>query len=257
MRESLNIADPWKYNFNKGYFALNKDIDIAAFGNMLDDLQPFLNKVNKLTGNAEFTNDLNALFSGLVAIKSRVPEMAEGFANIPRELTTSAALSRLYSGFRGVVSWRYLASEQLIREHQRRKGLMLHAILTDPEFVRQISSLIEGNRFTLQESKIFVTKLKGIMGSRMAVYNPDKSEMDYEPSDSDIMRGIKAILVPAGAKYRPGYEEDEIGGGMFDRNRRRQIRERGEMETPFEMERRNTVPDNTNTEVDPFAGSRL
>ncbi len=257
LRESLNIADPWKYNFNKGYFALNKDIDIAAFGNMLDDLQPFLNKVNKLTGNAEFTDDLNALFSGLVAIKSRVPEMAEGLANIPRELTTSAALSRLYSGFRGVVSWRYLASEQLIREHQRRKGLMLHAILTDPEFVRQISSLIEGNRFTLQESKIFVTKLKGIMGSRMAVYNPDKSEMDYEPSDSDIMRGIKAILVPAGAKYRPGYEEDEIGGGMFDRYRRRQIRERGEMETPFEMERRNTVPDNTNTEVDPFAGSRL
>lgn len=228
LRQSLSIADPAKYNFNEGYFALNKDIDIAAFGNMLDDLQPFLNKVNKLSGNAEFTDDLNALFSGLVALKSTVPEMAEGLANIPRGLTTSAALSRLYSGFRGVVSWRYLASEQLIREHQRRKGLMLHAILTDPDFVKQISSLIEGNRFTAKESKIFVTKLKGIMGSRMAVYNPDKSEMDYEPSDSDVMRGIKAILVPAGAKYRPGYEEDEIGAGMFDRSRRKQRRERAE-----------------------------
>jgi hypothetical protein len=177
------------------YFRLSADIDVAAFGNQIDDLWPILSKINNLTGNSKFTDDLVNLFSGVVAIRGEVPLLKEGFKDIPRGLTTSAALSRIYSGMRGVVSWRYLASEQIIRDHQRRKGLMLHAILTDPNFVRQLSVLIEGNRLNAKETAAFAKKLAEVAGPKFVVYNQDTEKMDYDPDASAIWTAFQNIMI--------------------------------------------------------------
>ena len=182
------------------YFRLSSDIDIQNFGNTIDDMWPVLTRINDLTGNAKFNEDLTGLFAGLVAIRGEIPMADEAFAAIPRGLTTSAALSRLYSGFRGVVSWRYLASEQIIREHQRRKGLILHAILTDPDFVRNLSSIIQGNKLKAKETKDFFAALSRIAGPRFAVYNPDKREMDEDPDAGMVVRALRQIFTPGGAK---------------------------------------------------------
>lgn len=183
------------YKWQEKYFRLSADIDIQAFGSSIDDMWPILSRINELTGNSKFNEDLTGLFAGLVAIRGEIPMADEAFAAIPRGLTTSAALSRLYSGFRGVVSWRYLASEQLIREHQRRKGLILHAILTDPNFVRNLSDIIQGNRLNKKEMAAFAGKLVSIAGPRFAVWNPEKREMDYDPDANQIVQSLRRILL--------------------------------------------------------------
>jgi len=177
------------------YLRLSSDIDIRNFGNTIDDMWPVLDRLNELTGKKQFTDDLTSLFAGLVALRGEIPMADEAFTAIPRELTTSAALSRLYSGFRGVVSWRYLASEQLIREHQRRKGLILHAILTDPDFVRNLSTIIEGNKLNAKEMKNFGKKLIEIAGPKYAVYNEDTNAMDFNPSTDMVTKALRNILL--------------------------------------------------------------
>ena len=175
------------------FFALSADIDITTFGNLLDDLQPVLNKINKVTNQTQFTDDLTDLFAGMVAIKGEVP-MMDDFAEIPRGLTMPAALSRLYAGFRGVVSWRYLASEQIVREHQRKKALLLHAILTDPEFSRNLIKLINDQKIRTEEYKEFFLATQKIVGPKFAVYNEDTNKYEEDPEPEVVLRALKNFL---------------------------------------------------------------
>ena len=175
---------------------LDTDFNIAEMMSMYENIQPSLKKLDEIIGKApQFTDDLNDLLEGLVAIKGEVPDdfLSAMGGDIPKGLTYSAALSRLYSGFRGVVSWRYLASEQIIREHQRAKHLMFHKILTDPEFVGNLNLII--NNKAIQNERKFVEKITDIMkvaGARVVVYDADKEDYrNYDPSPSQVVKALR------------------------------------------------------------------
>ena len=106
-----------------------------------------------------------------------------------------AAMSRVYAGFRGVVSWKYLASEQLVREHQRHKGLLLYHLATDPEFVSQLSHVVHNRRLDRDQASNFISKVISIMGPRLAVWNAETMEIDTNPSPYSVIKRMRAIML--------------------------------------------------------------
>tara|TARA_A100000172_G_scaffold81064_1_gene72741 strand:- start:5839 stop:11043 length:5205 start_codon:yes stop_codon:yes gene_type:complete len=188
-------------------FELDFDFNLVNLGETYDALKPALLRIDELTNDKpEFVKDLDNLFKGLVALKGEVPdELATGdFGNIPTALSTSAALSRIYSGVRGVVSWRYLATEQIVREHQRSKHMMFHKMLTDPKFLENVKLIMDSDKITEKLADTFVKSFLPIMktaGARTVIYNPVEGEegtgAKYNPSNKELVEAIKKMwLVP-------------------------------------------------------------
>ena len=148
----------------------------------------------------------------LIAIKGEIPEALADtdFGNIPKGLTTPAALSRIYSGMRGVVSWRYLATEQIVREHQRAKHLMFHKILSDPQFLETLSLVLDSTTISEKLADTFVKSFMPIMksaGARAVVYDPVEGEGQYKvnknPTNKQIAEQVKKIWFVGGMLSGP------------------------------------------------------
>lgn len=176
-------------------FQLNSDFNIAEMMNMYDDVEESLRKIDGYIGeNPEFTNEFTELLEAMIAVKGDVPSdfSALDLSSIPKGLTYPAALSRLYSGFRGVVSWRYLATEQIVREHQRAKHMMFHKILSDPEFLKKLKLIMDNK--PINEKK-FVDEFMEIMktpGSRAVVYDADADDQaNYDPTPTAIVDALR------------------------------------------------------------------
>jgi hypothetical protein len=188
----------WKGDFPpiSGYMSLSADIDLVIFGQFLEDLWPVISRINRITGKNQMTDDLIHIFEGLVGAKAELTTIGiqDVMGVIPRGLTMPAGLSRAYAGFRGVVSWRYLASEQIIREQQRRKSLFLYAIVTDPEFLTQLRSVVTDKRIDDEMAVMFAKKVVSIMGPRLAVYDPEKREVVNDPSPGLLIRAMRTIM---------------------------------------------------------------
>ena len=166
---------------------------------MYENMKPSLVKIDDAVGkNQSFVSDLEMMFDNLIAIKGEVPDLVSGdFSSIPRALTTSAALSRIYSGMRGVVSWRYLATEQIVREQQRSKHIMLHTIMSDPDFIRNLGLIIDNK--PIKDERNFVSKILGIMTkpafSRAVTYDPDKeNSRNYDPNPNEIVKFLRSFF---------------------------------------------------------------
>ncbi len=112
-----------------------------------------------------------------------------------------AALSRIYAGMRGVVSWRYLASEQIIRQHQRSKMQTLHALMSDPKLLQNITVMLDGHKATTEQIKYVRSRIKTIMGGRLVFYN-DRGEEKFDDEISDeefsnsFSRGFYNLTTP-------------------------------------------------------------
>ncbi|HAI42493.1 MAG TPA: hypothetical protein DCM40_32500, partial [Maribacter sp.] len=166
---------------------------------MYENMGTSLKKIDRAVGaNQSFVEDLEMIFDNVIAIKGLVTDLASGeFSNIPRGLTYSAALSRIYSGMRGVVSWRYLATEQIVREQQRAKHLMLHTIMSDPNFVRNLGLIIDNK--PVKDERNFVSKILDIMAkpafSRAVTYDPDKEESrNYDPTPNEVVKFLRSFF---------------------------------------------------------------
>ena len=180
-------------------FKLDDDINIVDMMTMYENMKPSLVKIDDAVGkNQSFVSDLEMMFDNLIAIKGEVPDLVSGdFSSIPRALTTSAALSRIYSGMRGVVSWRYLATEQIVREQQRSKHIMLHTIMSDPDFIRNLGLIIDNK--PIKDERNFVSKILGIMTkpafSRAVTYDPDKeNSRNYDPNPNEIVKFLRSFF---------------------------------------------------------------
>jgi len=202
-----------------GYFNLSSDIDHVAFGTFLEDMWPVLTRLNKMVGEEALSDDLMNIFEGLVAVKAKTSTIGirEAVGMIPKGITMPAAMSRLYAGFRGVVSWKYLASEQLVREHQRSKGLLLYHLATDPEFVSQLSNVVHNRRLDRDQAGNFISKVISIMGPRIAVWNAETMEIDTKPDPYSVIKRMREIMLhpkekpvwAAKTKYQKRKEEQE------------------------------------------------
>ena len=108
------------------------------------------------------------------------------------KLTAPAALSRIYAGMRGVVSWRYLASEQLIREHQANKARLLASIFTDPTFAKNLSNFLEGQKLSREQSEQIRKHIVTMTGGRLVYYNEEEGKILYDDkiSDSQLLQGF-------------------------------------------------------------------
>ena len=98
---------------------------------------------------------------------------------------------------RGVVSWRYLATEQIVREQQRAKHLMLHTIMSDPNFVRNLGLIIDNK--PVKDERNFVSKILDIMAkpafSRAVTYDPDKEESrNYDPTPNEVVKFLRSFF---------------------------------------------------------------
>tara|TARA_R100000664_G_C2759814_1_gene150019 strand:- start:48 stop:5660 length:5613 start_codon:yes stop_codon:yes gene_type:complete len=189
------------------FFGLSTDIDVVKFGELMNNVMPLFKRINSLTGNTTRNENLDRLFQASVLIKSVGPESKaamELLGRIPTGITMPAALSRLYAGFRGVVSWRYLASEQIIREHQRSKAMMLHTIYTDPTFMKALVTALEagvyGTKNVPKEDIKYLRKtIRRIMGGRIIVYNEEGDiPPEDEISDENFLVGLLNSLNQAG-----------------------------------------------------------
>ena len=180
-----------------GYFNLSSDIDHVAFGTFLEDMWPILTRLNKMIGQEKLSDDLTNIFEALVAVRAETSTIGirEAVGLIPKGITMPAAMSRVYAGFRGVVSWKYLASEQLVREHQRHKGLLLYHLATDPEFVSQLSHVVHNRRLDRDQASNFISKVVSIMGPRLAVWNAETMEIDTNPSPYSVIKRMRAIML--------------------------------------------------------------
>lgn len=175
---------------------LSSDVNLAQFGVFLEDMWPTFSRINNLLGQNRMTDDIIDIFEGLVAVSGDLARvgLTDAIGTIPRGITIPAATSRVYSGMRGVVSWKYLATEQIVREQQRRKSLLLHAMVTDPEFVHQLSWVVAGKKMSKEMQSLFVKKVLSIMGGRAIVYNSETQEIDREPSDADVIGAMHKIM---------------------------------------------------------------
>ena len=194
-------------------FELDSDFNIVELSTVYDNMKPQLEKLDSLLGDdPTFVKDLDDKMKALVAIKGEVPEALADtdFGNIPRGLTTPAALSRIYSGMRGVVSWRYLATEQIVREHQRAKHLMFHKILSDPQFLETLSLVLDSTTVSQKLADTFVKSFMPIMksaGARAVVYDPVEGEGQYKanknPTNKQIAEQVKKIWFVGGMLSGP------------------------------------------------------
>jgi len=180
-------------------FELDKDFNIVEMMTLYENMGKSLKKIDDAIGsNRSFVDDLDMMFRNLIAIKGQVPELTSGdMSNIPRALSYSAALSRIYSGMRGVVSWRYLATEQLVREQQRAKHMMLHTVMSNPDFVRNLGLIIDNK--PIKNTDGWVKKLLGIMAkpafSRAVTFDPDKEDsMNYDPTPNEIVKYLRQFF---------------------------------------------------------------
>ncbi len=197
-------------------FRLNTDFDISEMMSMYIDAEKSLKSLDKIMNrNADFTDDLEDLLAGLVAIKGQVPDelLGMGIENVPKGLTYPAALSRLYAGFRGVVSWRFLVTEQIVREHQRSKHLFFHKVLSDPKFVETLGLVINKRNIGKEGKELLAKAVKDIMlvtGSRAVVYDADAEDgKKYDPSPDEIVNALSEfwlsdpLLAAAQTLYPP------------------------------------------------------
>lgn len=182
-------------------FELDVDFSIAELMTNYKNMEQQLKQIDGMLGSNRdtFTDELENFLEGLVAIKGQSPDTIgdSDLSSIPKGLTYAAAISRVYSGMRGVVSWRYLATEQIVREQQRAKHLMLHKILSDPEFVKDLSLIV--NKKSLENNKTFVQKIKDIMlapsFARATVYDPDsENQTKYNPTDNEIVNHLRSFF---------------------------------------------------------------
>ena len=180
-------------------FELDSDINIVEMMTLYENMGSSLKKIDAAIGsNKSFVDDLDMMFSNLIAIKGQVPELTSGdMSSIPRALSYSAALSRVYSGMRGVVSWRYLATEQIVREQQRAKHMMLHTVMSDPNFVRNLGLIIDNK--PIKNAGGWVKQLLGIMAkpafSRAVTFDPDKDDSaNYDPTPNEVVKYLRSFF---------------------------------------------------------------
>tara|TARA_R100000008_G_scaffold30228_1_gene16767 strand:+ start:173 stop:5176 length:5004 start_codon:yes stop_codon:yes gene_type:complete len=190
----LNKATTLEFDFNL--------VDMMnTYDNMAGGIKTIDDAIKRTEGKSSSVfEDFQDLLSAVVMLRGQGAQLGtDTLSAIPSALTTSAALSRVYSGMRGVVSWRYLATEQIVREHQRAKHLMLHKIMSDPDFIENLKFLALDRQ--LPDKGKFITKtIKGIMTSpafsRMVVYDPDIDDKpNWNPNPSDVAMFLRNYLV--------------------------------------------------------------
>tara|TARA_R100001369_G_scaffold19290_2_gene35192 strand:- start:7689 stop:12818 length:5130 start_codon:yes stop_codon:yes gene_type:complete len=188
----------YKQEVNDTFFGLSSDIDIKQFGESMVELSPLFDRVFQYVGKNKIEDNLNSLFRAAIVMKAQGPDVQVAMAKLGSlnyKLTAPAALSRIYAGMRGVVSWRYLASEQLIREHQASKARILASIFTDPTFARNLSDFLEGQKITKEQSEQIRKHIVRMTGGKLVYYNEDNAGYasmlyDDEISDKQLLEGF-------------------------------------------------------------------
>ena len=189
------VLDESHIPLKSGPFQLANDFDEVTLMTAYNNAGSSLKRIDELLGR-EKTNNFENMLQNLIAIKGEfADEAGAALDSIPKALTIPAALSRLYSGFRGVVSWRYLASEQIVREHQRAKHMMFHKLMTDPEFMSNVNLVLSKQKMSTRQERKFVEDFMEIMkvsGARAVVYDPDaEDQVNYSPSSKQIVNALR------------------------------------------------------------------
>lgn len=195
---SAKVEKRYKQEVNDSFFGLATDLDIKQFGESMVELSPLFDKVFPLLGKNKIEQNLNNLFKATVLLKAQGPDVANAMAKLGSlnyKLTAPAALSRIYAGMRGVVSWRYLASEQIIREHQANKARLLASIFTDPTFAKNLADFVEGRKLTKEQSEQMRKQIRLMTGAKLVYYNEDEAGnatmlYDDEISDKQLYDGF-------------------------------------------------------------------
>lgn len=193
--QGAKLERAFRQEVNDSFFGLSTDIDIKQFGESMVELSPLFDRVFQYTGKTKLEENLNDLFKAAVLLKAEGRNVRNAMAKLGSlnyKLTAPAALSRIYAGMRGVVSWRYLASEQLIREHQANKARLLASIFTDPTFAKNLSNFLEGQKLSREQSEQIRKHIVTMTGGRLVYYNEEEGKILYDDkiSDSQLLQGF-------------------------------------------------------------------
>ena len=187
---NMQEASGWgRGDLNRTFFGVSPDLDLKVFAEEMGKLMPMFDKMNTLLGKSDIQKNLNNLFAAAVILKAQGPDAQaamELLSRIPRSLTMPAMLSRVYAGLRGVVSWRYLASETMIREHQRRKAQTMYALFNDSRLQVLLLSVLEGRKLSKKDTKELRHKVKTLVGGRITVYSEDEIGMGTPKYDDEV-----------------------------------------------------------------------
>ena len=184
-------------------FDLSRDLDVVGLVKAFQDMAPHLDEVNSVIGKnfpdeKNHVDKLRAIMETVVAVRADIPKLEDISSSIPSALTQSAAQAKVFAGMRGVVSWRYLATDQVVREYQRSKALLFHTLYTNPGFIKHLDSLVQGKRLSEAASKEFMGIVAKIMIprglGRIAIYNKDEDKMDYDPPANIVTEYMSALI---------------------------------------------------------------
>ena len=178
-------------------------MDVVGLVKAFQYMAPHLDEVNSVIGKnfpdeKNHVDKLRAIMETVVAVRADIPKLEDISSSIPSALTQSAAQAKVFAGMRGVVSWRYLATDQVVREYQRSKALLFHTLYTNPGFIKHLDSLVQGKRLSEAASKEFMGIVAKIMIprglGRIAIYNKDEDKMDYDPPANIVTEYMSALI---------------------------------------------------------------
>ena len=201
---ALKITDTRKSALSEGdstlvnnpSFGLAETIDVKEFANHLINLDSLYKRMDSLTGNTTRQNNIAELFKISVATQAKstpaYKTLADMIGNPAGQLTLPGALGRSFSGIRGVVSWKYLAAEQVARQTNLGKQRMLMEMLSDPSLITTLIKVgVLKRKTTAEELKTFLDKkIAKISGARLIAFNEMKEEI-LNPTPEQILKSFQ------------------------------------------------------------------
>ena len=190
-----SVAGPIVGNLS---FGIRETVDIQEFARHFVNLKPFYEKIDKLTGNTVRQNDLEEVYKISVASLAKSTPALRTLQDIlgagpAGQLTLPAALGRGFSGIRGVVSWKYLAAEQIARQTNLGKQRMLLEMIGDPNLLNLLLKMgmnKKPNKEELEQFGKIVRRVATVAGARIVAYNEMKEEI-LNPTNEQLLKSFQ------------------------------------------------------------------
>ena len=178
-------------------FGLGFDIDPIAFANYFKDLRPVFNRIDELTGNTARSKGLDDLFKAAVLATAKGVDTGQKLQDLigtmGKGITIPAALSRLYAGLRGVVSWKYLAGEQMVRQRQLKEQELLVKLVTDPDLIRDLTVILQKGKLDTTRYEKLIKRIRNITGGRILAYN-EAFEETSDPTQEEFRQSFVGFM---------------------------------------------------------------
>lgn len=181
-----------KYNL-AARAGLNTDIDLAAYSNLLTESLPALKEIAKRKGvkSSETFDKLNQMFQLSAMTIGKISDLK--LENITKEMGVSAFLARAFAIQRGVVSFRFVATDAAIRLYHKKQIEMFQKMISDPKAVDiMYNTMLRDARPSAKDAKYLRGLFVGIFGQTLIEFDEAQiADMVYKTFNSDSFTNMK------------------------------------------------------------------